>query len=589
MSRSTPSLKSLKSPKLESSNLSNLSRHQYLTFPTPPPKSCGRPPHSPARSFGPESNADSNYGEDLDSSYQRTPLPKGQLIMLAVMSLVEQTTLNSFSPYLPEMLSTFPEVSTRDRGIAVGTLASAFALAQLGTSFFWGWLSDRIGRKPVAMFGTISTAICFLFFGFCKSFWQAILIQVLIGFVNGNQGIVNSCLGEITDKSNQGRAFVYLPVIYGIGAVTGPAVGGIMVLEENPFNKGHKNPFPYLLPNLFSAFILTVVFVLMAFFLEESFDDTKDLAHSKKRIKRSFKWLWFSTLNFCNLSNLRNRFSNRPDNWSGNGEENSDNSDPNESRSLLSVSSYTSNQENQPINRISFGRQTFNRETVTLLATYLIFQLSNVSYNSLYPIFVSEAEPTGRNLSVKTIGLSLSLSGLIAIVFQLSCFGKLKEKIGNIATYRAGLFLLFFSLMITPWIGYSDSAPPFGWGSGRVWLWAELGFVLSIKTIASVAGLASALLLITNTAPNHSTLGKLNGTAQTLSAAGRALGPILSGSLFSIATSRKYVRGEVLSYSVFGGIAFLGFLASFGIKSSDLESEEWDELNTHTGRRSKFS
>ncbi|RKF73718.1 putative membrane protein [Golovinomyces cichoracearum] len=579
MPRSTPSLKS---PKMESSNLP---RYQYLTFPTPPPKSCGRPPHSPPRSFVPESNTDSNYGEDWESSYQRSPLPKGQLIMLAVISLVEQTALNSFSPYLPEMISTFPEVSSRDKGIAVGTLASAFALAQLGTSFFWGWLSDRIGRKPVAMFGTLSTAACFLLFGFCKSFSQAILIQVLIGFVNGNQGIVNSCLGEITDKSNQSRAFVYLPVIYGIGAVTGPAVGGLMVLEENPFHKGHKNPFPYLLPNLFSAFILTVVFVLMAFFLEESFDDTKDLAHNKKKIKIYFKWLWLSTLNFCNLPHLRNHFYNRPENWSGNEEENSENSDLNESRSLFSVSSYTGNQENQQINKISFGRQTFNIETITLLATYLVFQLSNVSYNSLYPIFVSEAEPTGRHLSVKTIGLSLSLSGLIAIVFQLSCFGKLKEKIGNKATYRAGLFLLFFSFMITPWIGYSDSSPPFGWGSGRIWLWAELGFVLSIKTIASVAGLASALLLITNTAPSHSTLGRLNGMAQTLSAAGRALGPTLSGGLFSIATSRIPVRGEVLPYSVFGGIAFLGFLVSFGIKSSNLESEEWDELNSHTGRR----
>ena len=36
-------------------------------------------------------------------------------------------------------------------------------------------------------------------------------------------------------------------------------------------------------------------------------------------------------------------------------------------------------------------------------------------------------------------------------------------------------------------------------------------------------------------------------------------------------------RGEALAWGVFGGIAFLGWLASFGIKGESLESAEWDE------------
>ena len=71
-------------------------------------------------------------------------------------------------------------------------------------------------------------------------------------------------------------------------------------------------------------------------------------------------------------------------------------------------------------------------------------------------------------------------------------------------------------------------------------------------------------------------LGTLNGLAQTLSAAGRAIGPFLSGGLFSIATGVK-PKGEALAWCTFGGIAFLGFLASFGIQAESLESGEWDE------------
>jgi hypothetical protein len=63
-----------------------------------------------------------------------------------------------------------------------------------------------------------------------------------------------------------------------------------------------------------------------------------------------------------------------------------------------------------------------------------------------------------------------------------------------------------------------------------------------------------------------------------LSAAGRAAGPFLSGGLFSLAT-RVRPKGEALAWGVFGGIAFLGWIASFGIRGEGLESAEWDEEN----------
>jgi hypothetical protein len=81
---------------------------------------------------------------------------------------------------------------------------------------------------------------------------------------------------------------------------------------------------------------------------------------------------------------------------------------------------------------------------------------------------------------------------------------------------------------------------------------------------------------VTNSAPNHTVLGALNGLAQTISAAGRAAGPFLSGGLFSIAT-RVEPKGEALAWGVFGGIAFVGWLVSFGIRGEELESGDWEE------------
>lgn len=70
-------------------------------------------------------------------------------------------------------------------------------------------------------------------------------------------------------------------------------------------------------------------------------------------------------------------------------------------------------------------------------------------------------------------------------------------------------------------------------------------------------------------------LGTLNGLAQTLSAAGRAVGPFVSGGLFSLATKVE-PKGEALAFGLFGGIAFLGFMLSYGIRSPNLEAAGWE-------------
>jgi len=70
-------------------------------------------------------------------------------------------------------------------------------------------------------------------------------------------------------------------------------------------------------------------------------------------------------------------------------------------------------------------------------------------------------------------------------------------------------------------------------------------------------------------------LGTLNGAAQTLSAVGRAVGPFISGSLFS-ASTKLQSKGEVMVFGVFGGVAFLGFTASWWIRGEHLEAEGSD-------------
>lgn len=77
---------------------------------------------------------DHDDGSD-DGGDERTPIPKRQLLILATISLAEQTALNSISPYLPEMTRNFPGVDQRRVGLYVGIVASSFAGAQFASMY----------------------------------------------------------------------------------------------------------------------------------------------------------------------------------------------------------------------------------------------------------------------------------------------------------------------------------------------------------------------------------------------------------------------------------------------------------------------
>ena len=143
------------------------------------------------------------------------------------------------------------------------------------------------------------------------------------------------------------------------------------------------------------------------------------------------------------------------------------------------------------------SKYVFSRDTILLLISYLIFQLSNVAFNSLFPVFAQTAPPTGRNLEPNEIGLSLSFAGLVAILFQVGIFGKLRDKMGSRWAYRSGFLGFVLSFIMMPWVEYKGTDyGGAGISSSKVWLWLEICFVLLVKTVSAVGGLASALLLV---------------------------------------------------------------------------------------------
>ncbi|KAJ2985633.1 hypothetical protein NUW58_g5428 [Xylaria curta] len=531
------------------------SHHHYQTFPTPAPKSAGRRPSSGS------DNADNG---SPDSQTASTPLPVKQLALLAVLSLAEQSALNSISPYLPEMVESFPGMRHDQVGLYVGLLASSFALAQLATNLLWGYLSDIVGRKPTMLAGTSLLCVCFLLFGFCTRYYQVVLVHIAMGLLNGNAAVVPSCLGELTDRSNQSKAFTWLPVVYSIGSITGPALGGLLVARLA------KDHYPFLAPNIAGAALLAFSVVVLALWFEETLENRDEHPDWAER----FPWLRYFSNNKKASEHSWIWPGGRDMDGADDDRSERDEFETREHTGLLQPQSDESGDDDaKSPSHPATWRQLLNRTTVVLLVTSLIFQLSNSSFNSLYPVFASGNEPTGRDLRADVIGVELSVAGIFTIFFQLFLFRQLKGRAGNVGTYRGALFGFAVTMALMPFVGYVDSKPPFGFGNSRIWLYVELGVILVIKNICAVGGLSCVMLLITNSAPSHASLGTLNGIAQTLSAAGRSVGPFISGAIFTASTHVR-PKGEALAWGLFAGIALIGWLATYAIRGHGLESTD---------------
>ncbi|KAI1645861.1 MFS general substrate transporter [Daldinia loculata] len=558
-------LPSLPTNRLSSTLRRLSSQHHYQTFPTPPPRTAGRRPDTGSSSSG--SHAHDNHGAT-------TPLPVKQLALLALLSLSEQTALNSISPYLPEMIESFPGIGHDQVGLYVGLLASAFALAQLATNLLWGYLSDIIGRKPVMLLGTLLLCFCFAAFGFCTRYFHIVLVHVAMGLFNGNAAVVPTCLGELTDRSNQSKAFTWLPVVYSLGSITGPALGGLLA------GRFAKDSYPFLAPNILGASLLALSVVVLGIWFDETLEDQGDIPDWIERLS------WFSSSNKQARNGSKHSLASPEGRDADNEQGEVSEEDVGEETTLLeSHGDEQSGDDPKSSQDTTTWRQLLNRTTIILLTTQLVFQLSNSSFNSLYPIFASGQTPTGRDLHADVIGVSLSVAGAFTILFQLFLFRPLKSRLGNVRSYQCSLLGFAVTMALMPFVGYVDSNPPFGVGDSKTWLYLEIGVVLIIKNICAVGGLSSVMLLITNSAPTHASLGTLNGIAQTLSAAGRSVGPFLSGGLYTVSTHVQ-PKGEALAWGLFAGVALAGWLGSCAIHGEGLEStddgyEEETDVDEH--------
>lgn len=151
----------------------------------------------------------------------KRPLVLAAIMMAMFMAAIEATIIATAMPAIVGDLGGFARYSW---------IFSSYLLMNSVTVLIYGKLSDLYGRKPILIFGIIVFLIGSVLCGFAETMTMLIIFRFIQGFGAGAvMPIASTIVGDIYTMEERAKIQGYLSSVWGISAILGPAIGGILV------------------------------------------------------------------------------------------------------------------------------------------------------------------------------------------------------------------------------------------------------------------------------------------------------------------------------------------------------------------------
>jgi DHA1 family tetracycline resistance protein-like MFS transporter len=139
--------------------------------------------------------------------------------------------LLGFGLFLPSL--TYMAGSLQASDTQIGLLQASFSIAQFTFAPFWGWLSDRIGRRPVMLISIAGTGLSYLLFGLSRSLPMLFLARSLTGGFSANIAAAQAFVTDVTTPENRAKGMGIIGAAFGLGFTLGPPMGGFLAGEHH--------------------------------------------------------------------------------------------------------------------------------------------------------------------------------------------------------------------------------------------------------------------------------------------------------------------------------------------------------------------
>ncbi|MBO6835400.1 MAG: MFS transporter [Alphaproteobacteria bacterium] len=137
---------------------------------------------------------------------------------------------------------------------------SAFSAAAVLGAPVWGWLSDRMGRKPVLLASALLTALSYLWLANVDSLTELYASRIFAGLMAGWFAASMAYIADVTAPADRAKGMGMLGASFGIGFTIGPALGAWAVGGDNP---------AYALPAYAAAVCTAICALITLFFVRE--------------------------------------------------------------------------------------------------------------------------------------------------------------------------------------------------------------------------------------------------------------------------------------------------------------------------------
>ena len=209
--------------------------------------------------------------------------------------------------------------------------------------------------------------------------------------------------------------------------------------------------------------------------------------------------------------------------------------------------------------------QIFTRKVIMITVALGIFTYHSMTYDHLLPIFLQDDLittkvtsspfhiPGGLGMATQSVGLIMSVNGVIALFIQAIIFPLFASWLGVWKTFVTVTFLAPFAYFVVPYLAFlSDNA-----------LYPGIWACLTLRNFTSILAYPTLLILLKEASPSSSVLGKINGLAASAGAACRTIAPPLAGYLYGVGTQIGFTG---LAWWASGVVAIAGALQVFTIQ-----------------------
>jgi MFS family permease len=371
-----------------------------------------------------------------------------------------------------------------------------------------------------------------------------------------------------------------MPFVWSVGTILGPCIGGYFAEPVESF-PGHFSEhglfarFPYLLPNLICAALMALSIVAGYFFLQETHPEkqfwseplNENIIESIQRMRADSSAMATQPTDLAPAVNLTRESY---------GTFNAVEEDAVEEEWHLKHDGTSRTPSIR--SRESESPKVFTKQIVMLTIALGIFTYHSMTYDHLMPIYfqddrvpmggqeimsvLAETANTqgsmagGLSLSVKKVGIIMSVNGVIALFVQAVVFPIMASLLGVWRVFLVVTILHPIAYFIVPFLALLP----------QNLLYPGIYACLTIRNCLSILAYPVLLILIKEASPGPQSLGKINGLAASTGAACRTIASPIAGLLYGIGINIGFTA---LAWWASALVALIGAIQALTIKRKD--------------------